>query len=154
MSLFSQNLDRFFNKVSLAQVFFVVVIVAANLSISLFLRNQGLFFVANQNPIGYGFGYYSSLSILVFCTWAVIKFDFLHKNPVYAILILAGLYSNFLEKIIFNNVADYLPAQLAYLNLADTQIFLGLLIMNFHEWLPKNKLNLEYTQSKDLTQTT
>ena len=79
-----------------------------------------------------------------------IKFDFLHKTPVYAILILAGLYSNFVEKVMFNSVADYLPLGSLYLNLADSQIFLGLLILNLQSWIPKVKASLEVSKSKSL----
>lgn len=135
--------NHFITGIRIAHVFFVLLIVGINLLISLFLRSQDLFFVANQAPIGHTFGYYSSLLILIFVTWAVIRFDFLHKTPVYAILILAGLYSNFIEKVMFNSVADYLPLGYIYLNLADSQIFLGLIILNFQSWIPKVGAGLE-----------
>jgi lipoprotein signal peptidase len=150
MKKISLKFNHFITGIEIAHVFFVALIVVINLFISSYLRNQGLFFVANQTPIGHSFGYYSSLLILLFSTWAVIKFDFLHKTPVYAILILAGLYSNFVEKVMFNSVADYLPLGSLYLNLADSQIFLGLLILNLQSWIPKVKVSLEVSKSKSL----
>jgi lipoprotein signal peptidase len=36
------------------------------------------------------------------------------------------------------------------LNLADSQIFLGLLILNLQSWIPKVKVSLEVSKSKSL----
>ena len=117
----------------------IFVICLINLGISNLLRSSDIFFVANPSPIGFNFGYYSTLTIIVIATWILIKFELLNKSPVYSIFILAGLYSNFVEKLIWNNVADYLILINWNLNLADIQIFLGVIMINLDTWF-KNDL--------------
>lgn len=112
----------------------ILIICLINLGISNLLRSSDIFFVANPNPIGFNFGYYSSLTIIILSTWILIKFELLNKSPVYSIFILAGLYSNFTEKLIWNNVADYLILINWNLNLADIQIFLGVIMINLDTW--------------------
>jgi len=113
----------------------IIGICAINLTISALIRRSNIFFVANPTPISFNFGYYSSIIILVSATWLLIKFDLFKKSPVYGIFVMSGLYSNFAEKLIWNNVADYLSFANVNLNLADIQIFLGVIMINVEVWL-------------------
>lgn len=127
----------------------IFVICLINLGISNLLRTSDIFFVANPNPIGFNFGYYSTLTIIILATWILIKFNLLNKRPVYSIFILAGLYSNFIEKLIWNNVADYLIFINWNLNLADIQIFLGVIMINLDTWF-KKELNSTTTAKPEI----
>lgn len=118
-----------------------------NIGISAVLRSSNIFFVSNPSPIGFSFGYYSSVAIIAAATWLLIKFGFFKKSPVYSIFILAGLYSNFVEKLIWNNVADYLTLGNLNLNLADIQIFLGIIMINVEVWA-RNRPVPETTNKK------
>lgn len=116
----------------------IIFISAINIGISALLRFNNLFFVNNSWPISFVFGYYSSVLILIIATFLLIKFKLFKKSPVYSIFIISGLYSNFVEKIIWGGVADYLTFINLNLNLADTQIFLGAIMINVEIWLKSN----------------
>jgi hypothetical protein len=124
----------------------IIGICAINLIISGALRSSDVFFVSNPTPISFSLGYYSSIFILILASYLIIKFEFLKKSPVYSIFILAGLYSNFIEKLIWNNVADYLMLGNLNLNLADTQIFVGIVMVNIEIWLKDRKAKPYTTQ--------
>lgn len=120
-------------------IFFVVVF---NLSVSSIIRNSDYFFIPNPNPIGFNFGYLWSMILFITISWLAFEFKLIHKYPVSLIFIIAGVYSNFSERLIWGMVADYMfvPNPFVYLaiNLADIQIILGLVFLNFQVWFTKD----------------
>ncbi len=117
--------------------FWIVVILLINLSISWIVRESNIFFVPNTNPIGYNFGYIGSIGIILFVSFISFQYKIINFSPVNVVFIMAGVYSNFAEKLIWNSVADYMSIGFAYINLADLQIFMGLFLLNISVWLVK-----------------
>jgi lipoprotein signal peptidase len=118
----------------------ISVLVVFNLSVSAFVRYNSLFYIPNENPLGFQFGLYYSVLIIGFICWALIYFKIFLKHPIISILILAGAMSNFLEKWVFyNSVADYISIGFSHFNLADVQIWIGLILLNLHVWIFDNK---------------
>lgn len=119
------------------QFIFIGFIVAVNLLISYYIRTGSIPYVPNDNPVGFFFGYYSSVTLLIVLTWFFIELRLLTTATLGSILVLGGLYSNFLEKFVYTTVADYMSIWLATINLADIQIVLGLIILNYSLWFKK-----------------
>jgi hypothetical protein len=130
--------DNFVNFEIISTGIIVALLASANLGVSAFIRENEFLYINNQNPIGFTFGYYSSIFILFFVSWATIKFNLLKKYPIYTILILTGVYSNFSESLIWAGVADYLTIRNFHFNLADIQIVLGLFMVNLDVWFTRS----------------
>ena len=109
---------------------FLILSIFLNLFIRFLVQNSNIFYVTNQNPIGFFWGYLSAFGLVSLVTFSIFYFQFWYKFPLISILILSGFYSNFLEKLIFGFVIDYLNFQISYLNLADIQIFSGIFLLN------------------------
>ena len=56
------------------------------------------------------------------------------KSPVFSLLILAGGWSNLLERVIFGSATDYIIFVFSFINLADIEIWLGLILLNIQIW--------------------
>lgn len=123
----------------------ILGVVLLNLSIAVFVRYSGLFYQSNISPVGYAFGYYSSVVVLILTTYCIFRFELLSLSPISGILVLAGIYSNFVEKIIFNSSANYIFLNQTNLNIPTLEIYVGLTILNFQIWsnYPQKILNLK-----------
>jgi len=135
------NLESFFvhNLIDISHLMFILLIIGANFGLSFYVRSSSIFYISNESPVGFAFGYYSSVLVLAFITFCIFKYDLIHRSTINSILILSGLYSNFLEKLYWGNVADYMNIQVAQINLADIQILLGLALLNIHIWTKKDE---------------
>ena len=116
----------------------IIFVVFFNLFVSIIIRNSNYFFIPNPTPIGFNFGYLWSVILFITISWLAFEFKLIHKYPISLIFIIAGVYSNFSERLIWGTVADYIFIpnhfiQLA-INLADVQIILGLIILNLQVW--------------------
>jgi len=121
--------------------FWVIFVLCLNLLISDLVRKSGSFYIPNEQPIGYTFGYMWSVVLISVISWLAFELELIYKSPVSLIFIIGGVYSNFVERLMWGNVADYMHIRVGYINLADIQIFLGLFILNLHVWFfyDKNK---------------
>ena len=120
--------------------FIFLAVVGLNLGISQIVRVRNLYYVANYEPFGFSFGLWSSVLILAILFLSFIYFKLLAKFPIISLLVMAGAYSNFLEKwILYGNVADYINAYISQFNLADMQIWSGILVINWYVWFGKGR---------------
>jgi lipoprotein signal peptidase len=118
----------------------VFLLVLFNIGVSAFVRYNSLFYIPNENPLGFQFGLMYSIAIMVFIIWALVYFKIFLKHPIISILILSGAMSNFLEKWIFyNSVADYISIGFSHFNIADVEIWTGLILLNLYVWIIDNK---------------
>jgi lipoprotein signal peptidase len=111
-----------------------VILIALNLGVSFFIRRSDLFFVANQTPFGLNIGLVSVTLIVIGITLGLYCFDYIHKYPVVSLLIIAGSWSNLLERMLFGSVTDYISFVISFINLADIQIWIGLIALNAQIW--------------------
>jgi lipoprotein signal peptidase len=123
-------------------------IIAINLGISFLIRESGLGVVQNSSPIGFAFGYTSSVLLLGFITWYIIVSKTLKNYPIYSILILAGAWSNFIEKAIFDSVTDYVNIGFSNLNLADIQIVVGVVLLNLQLWMASSSNDKQRAENR------
>jgi hypothetical protein len=119
---------------TLTMVAMVLGVTILNLVIAWYVRTSDLPFVSNNRPIGFTFDYFSSIGILLLVTWLLHEFKIHVRAGIGTILTLSGLYSNFLEKATWGEVADYMSIYELSINLADVQIVLGLIILNWKLW--------------------
>ncbi len=116
---------------SLALGLFALNLILANL-----IRTQNLYYVANSTPIGFGLNLITSLALILGILGSIVYSRLHLKYPIASILIIAGSLSNFTEKtFIYNSVTDYINFNLAIFNLADIQIWLGLIWLNIAFWI-------------------
>lgn len=123
---------------SFYHIFVVSCVVLLNLSITYYIRVSGINYIPNTTPIGFTFGYYSSILILIIVSWVIHEFELNQKYALASIMILGGLFSNFTEKYLLGAVADYMTIGIGTINLADIMIFLGVLLLNLQIWWPEN----------------
>ena len=152
------NLSKFlyFLELNYPQAFhylWIIFIVIFNLIISIIIRHSDYFFIPNQNPIGYNFGYFWSAILFITISWLAFEFKLIHRYPISLIFIIAGVYSNFSERLIWGSVADYMfvpnPFIQMVINLADIQIVLGLIILNIQVWFFSKKHLVAKIQKKN-----
>ncbi len=128
---------------SLYHTFVVGCTVLINLSISYYIRVSDIAYIPNTSPIGFTFGYFSSILILIIVAWVIHEFELNQKYALASIMILGGLFSNFSEKYLLGAVADYMTIGIGTINLADIMIFLGVVLLNLQIWWPQNTLLAE-----------
>ena len=116
------------------QLLILTAVVALNLTLSFSVRNFGLYYVPNQYPFGLSLGPLSVFFILAFVTWGIFSMNLFQKSPVFSLLILAGGWSNLLERVIFGSATDYIIFVFSFINLADIEIWLGLILLNIQIW--------------------
>jgi|LakMenEpi03Aug12_release.lakeMendotaPanAssembly.Ray.scaffolds.fasta_scaffold1331965_1 lipoprotein signal peptidase len=135
---------KWLNKLDL-HYYWIVLFIFFNILISAIVRNNKIFFLLNENPVSYSFGFWPSVLGLVLVTFISFYAKLLQKSAVSTIFVLAGIYSNFLEILIFGGVADYISISIAYINLADLQIISGIVLLNLHVWFftknPNDKMS-------------
>jgi lipoprotein signal peptidase len=104
------------------------------LSFSWLVRNgylQAFQPVVNYKTLGLDLDMFINFLIVLIVGLMVYSFGFLKEFTVASLFILVGVYSNFLEKLLYNNVLDYFDIYLAKINLADIQLWLGLIALNW-----------------------
>jgi lipoprotein signal peptidase len=110
------------NKVYLLRVLIFTII---NMLISILIQKFDLWHVRNYSQELFRFGWVSFFLILALGIWIVLNLRIYHKYPVSLIMILAGFFSNFLERFYFGYVTDYLNFGIGVANLADVEIYLA-----------------------------
>lgn len=126
------------------QTLILCSVIFLNLSLSYLVRTLGLFYIPNQFPFGLSIGPLSATLILLFVTWGVFALKLFDKSPVFTLLILAGGWSNLLERFILGSATDYIMFFISFINLADIQIWIGLILLNIQIWFwPIKKPDVE-----------
>lgn len=126
-----------FQNLSLQESFYLLaisILIIFNFFISFIVRTQNIYFIPNTKPFGISFDNVTIILILSFITWSLDTLNFFDKYNLASVLLIVGAWSNFLERIYFGAVADYVNFFIAYINLADVQIWVGLLILNWQIW--------------------
>lgn len=130
---FKQKIPSYF-----IQVVIVSVLVIVNISISLLVRSLMPSYTLNTRPFGIQAGNDISIAvILILITYGLYAFNYIKEYTTFSILVLAGAWSNFVERALFGEVADYLNLIIAVINIADIQIWAGLILLNYYIWLKK-----------------
>jgi lipoprotein signal peptidase len=117
---------------------FWICITLVNLLISYTIKNMGLSHVVNPSPFGLNLGVYPILFIFLFVAYFVFYLNFYQIYTIPSLLILAGMLSNLTELFLFGGATDYISIFIAIINLADVQIWLGLLWLNYKIWLSES----------------
>ena len=94
------------------------------LLITCLIRNN-LSYVGNNNPFGLSFDPITTVTITT-VTLFYWLYAFYQSSSLSSGLILVGIVGNSLEKIIWGNVADYIPFIISTINHFDLMIWLGL----------------------------
>jgi lipoprotein signal peptidase len=134
--MFNPKLLRSLDKKERFVILGSLLLILLNLITSFAVRNifSDFSIILNQNPFGLRIGRLSIFLILLFVTWGLKKFDYLRMSPICSILILGGAWGNFAEMSIDGNVVDYINFIYSKINLADIEIWTGLLILNLQIW--------------------
>lgn len=109
-----------------------------NFHIAVLLPKLNISFVINDQPFGFDISIAVTFFIIIFIIVALYKSTALDRYPLASILIIAGAFSNFIERLYFGGVRDYLDIQIAHINLADIEIWTGLILLNFQVWFSDN----------------
>lgn len=112
----------------------ISLLIIFNFFISFIVRTQNVYFIPNTKPFGISFDNITIILILSFITWSLDTLNFFDKYNLASVLLIVGAWSNFLERIYFGAVADYVNFFVSYINLADVQIWVGLIILNWQIW--------------------
>lgn len=121
----------------------IFIVIGVNILISRFIRQQNLLFEVNENPVGFWFaGYYSAVGFVFLITLIVYYLNLISKSFIGVALVLTGVYANFIEKLLWGNVIDYLSIVNLHYNLADLEILLGLIFLNYRIWAKKPWLSI------------
>lgn len=112
----------------------LILLVSLNLGVSVAVREIEIFYIQNQDPFGLPIGFWPAVLILIFVSVGLWKLGLWTRYPLFAALVLAGGWSNILERVWRGGVTDYIPFIFSYINLADLQIWLGLLAINWWVW--------------------
>ncbi len=130
------------------QLNIIIFLLGFNLLMSLIVRNFGSF-VINQDIFHLKIDLWLITLFALTATIMVFVLNLFRDYPVSSILIITGIWSNIVEKLIFGGVADYLNIYVALSNLADLQIWIGLIGLNLQIWFPKQ---MKYLQKFTISQ--
>jgi lipoprotein signal peptidase len=106
-------------------------LIGFNFLLSFLVQYYNFKSVENYFPAGFGFGWIATILILIFGSLLVYKLKLLTRFPFITSFLIAGAMSNFLEYTIFGFVVDYINLGIAVLNLADIEIYGGLILLNW-----------------------
>jgi lipoprotein signal peptidase len=115
----------------LYQILVFFLLLFFNLGFSHFIKSTPLSFTENTNPLGLPLPLWFVSLIAAFVFFGLVRFEFLARHAVFTLLILAGIASNLIERITFGYVADYINIYIAVANLADLQIWIGVIALNY-----------------------
>jgi lipoprotein signal peptidase len=118
-------------------LFIIVFLLGLNLVMALLVREVGAF-VINRNIFYLEVDLWVIILAVVGTTVLTFYLKLPNTYPVASVLIMAGVWSNLAERLIFGGVADYLDIYVALTNLADLQIWIGLVGLNFQIWFPES----------------
>ncbi len=118
-------------------LFIISFLLGLNLVISLIVRQVGAYIV-NRDVFYLETDLWVIVVAVVITTFLTFYLRLPNSYPVASVLIIAGVWSNLAERFIFDGVADYLDIYIAFTNLADLQIWIGLLLLNLQIWLPES----------------
>jgi lipoprotein signal peptidase len=113
------------------QFLIFVVLVAFDLLLAHFIKSSSILITPNTYPLGLVLPVWFVVLAAGFVSFGLVKFEFLSKHPVFTLLIIAGMASNLLERITFGFVADYINIGIAIANIADLQIWSGVIALNY-----------------------
>lgn len=119
----------------------VAFLLGINLTMSFLVRQVGSFAVNKEVfhvPVDLWLITLLAVVVTGLCFYVGLAWDY----PVPCVLIIAGAWSNLTERFIFGGVADYIDIYIALTNLADLQIWLGLVAVNWQVWFPQNHLRV------------
>lgn len=135
----SQNIGggkNTYYKWAIEQFALFVLILLFNVGMQKIIQASGVTIVKNTEPFGLSIGVFTNSILVLFVTLGSFYFGFLKKFTISTLLILAGSWSNLLERILFGFVQDYIPLPSGYANLADFELWTGLILLNISIWLP------------------
>ena len=115
----------------LRTIFLILGLTLVNFFVSFILVKNGFVVTENYFPAGFGFGWFASISIFILGGFCIYKLKLFQQFPLITAIIIAGAISNFLEYAIFGFVIDYINIGIAVLNLADLEIYGGLVLLNW-----------------------
>ena len=107
----------------------VILVVSLNFLATFLITNLRIEDVKNYFPVGTVFA--TPFLIVTVGSFLIYKLQLLTRFPLIATFLIAGAVSNFLEYSIFGFVVDYINLGIAVLNLADIEIYGGLVILNW-----------------------
>jgi lipoprotein signal peptidase len=119
----------------LSQILIASLLVVVSQVISFFVEYIGLFYMANKTPLGFNIDITVSFIIIIFITWSLYQFNYIAKYSTASILIIAGAWSNFLERAVLGSVRDYIYLYFTTINLPDILIWSGLIWLNLEIWI-------------------
>jgi len=134
---------------NLCLIFLFLTVV--NLLIVSVTRQGNHYLVINQTVFGFKVDLWIIALITVAISLFLVKTKLWQHYPISGSLILSGVWSNLLERLWFGGVADYLNLYIAISNIADLEIWVGLLILNLQLfWPPKtSQFNLTTLVNQD-----
>ena len=115
----------------------ISLLIIFNFFLSYLVRTGGIYYIPNTRPFGISFDNFWTILILAFITWSLDTLNFFERYSLPSVLLIVGAWSNFLERIAFGFVADYVSFFINYINLADVQIWVGLALLNWQIWALK-----------------
>ena len=127
--------------------FLVLILTGLSIGINLFIDSSSLFHVRNIYTFGLQISTYSLAAVVIFVLSGLYITN-CYQNYLYpSTLITIGVLSNFIEKLSFGAVVDYIQFFNSYINLADVMIWTGLFWLNFVIWFsPAQIKNIFYKQ--------
>jgi lipoprotein signal peptidase len=125
----SQNTQR-----TITYILFFLILTGICLGMSFFIKTIGFYYEENFYPFDLPVAPVVLWVILGFITYIIISFNFYTIAPIAATLLLAGAWSNFIERLIFGYVGDYIYVWVGYINISDLMLWTGIILLNFPFW--------------------
>lgn len=120
----------------------IVVLVISNQFLSWILRTSDRVYVV---PNTFVFGLQANMvvitAIILFMTYGLVALKCVQQYPLSSLLILAGGWSNYLERLFNGQVTDYIPFMDGYINIADIVIWIGLVWLFINVWFASQQIN-------------
>lgn len=116
---------------------FGIYIFAQNILISFLVYSNDYNFELNNHPLGLPIPLWTSVVLALCLLGVIILLNYFQKYRLVSTLIIAGIASNLFERFLFGGVRDYINIGIAYINLADIGIGVGVVLINIYEWLGK-----------------
>jgi lipoprotein signal peptidase len=130
------------------RIIFVSLIILFNIMLSFVIRSSNINFNENLYPFGLRINVGIIGALLIFVTWGLYQYRLFYRYVIYTILIMSGSWSNLIERFVFGAVTDYINFGILYINIADLQIWIGVLALNYFAWTETE--NIDHAAWKDL----
>jgi len=125
---------KFIDRYILVQTLIITILTFFGL-FSSFIVSKTTFYIENERPMGLLITPFLQLLIVLFVFIGFIFLRLIVNYPLTSQLILAGSFSNLIERLAFGHVKDYINVGIAYINIADIFIWTGLIFLNIQVWL-------------------